>query len=509
LTGCERRPRARVRRTRGTAAAWGNYRELDVTDPANPDDPLFDATPDLGPDGLYAWESYLANIQSAYDPTSPEPLTPNPADWNRLTYTGHEFDPETGLYYFKARFYDPELGRFASEDPYLGDTLTPPSLHRYLYANVSPLRFIDLFGYQGEETLEQLRERLAQQALKSHERDVRRYGGFADHPELTGSEVIDRGAEAAKQTGKALTSGRNYSEGVAQAHDVFAKLAHDPGAIIGGMFGLPELISEGVKANLSEAAQLYANWDSLSSEDRQRRIREMADRIVVAGVREGVILITVKSGGRVCEYTLFKVDEAQWSTRVRMQVGKYEICAETDARIIVRSSAEGTTAPREIRIIQGAGKDHTLPNGRGASSPHGSTVIEMQKRIETGPDGKLRVVYSAPDKISKHKANKDPLHHLMTNKNWISTARGGPWSPRFADMAKSAGMSLEDLENKIRVTGHRGPHPESYHEAVFQRLANATEGLSGEAYSIVFKAELESSQPPSPEGEGLKDIDSG
>jgi len=127
--------------------AWGNYRELDVTDPANPGNPLFDAIPDLGPDGLYAWESYLANIQSAYDPTSPEPPAPNPADWNRLTYTGHEFDPETGLYYFKARFYDPELGRFASADPYLGDTLTPPSLHRYLYAYANPLRYVDLTGY--------------------------------------------------------------------------------------------------------------------------------------------------------------------------------------------------------------------------------------------------------------------------------------------------------------------------------------------------------------------------
>jgi len=127
--------------------AWGNHRELDVTDPANPDDPLFDATPDLGPDGLYAWESYLANIQSAYDPTSPEPPTPSPADWNRLTYSGHEFDPETALYYYKARFYDPELGRFASEDPYLGDSLTPPSLHRYLYANANPLLYVDLTGY--------------------------------------------------------------------------------------------------------------------------------------------------------------------------------------------------------------------------------------------------------------------------------------------------------------------------------------------------------------------------
>jgi len=145
--------------------AWGNYRELDLSNPAapdklaDPDDPAdpdpagWFASPDLGPDGFSAWEYYLANIQSAFDPRlefidpSPEPPASSLAVWNRLTYTGHEFDPETGLYYFKARFYDPELGRFASADPYLGDTLTPPSLHRYLYAYASPLRYVDLTGY--------------------------------------------------------------------------------------------------------------------------------------------------------------------------------------------------------------------------------------------------------------------------------------------------------------------------------------------------------------------------
>jgi RHS repeat-associated protein len=32
-------------------------------------------------------------------------------------YTGKEFDSDTGLYYFNARWYDPDLGRFISEDP--------------------------------------------------------------------------------------------------------------------------------------------------------------------------------------------------------------------------------------------------------------------------------------------------------------------------------------------------------------------------------------------------------
>ena len=36
---------------------------------------------------------------------------------NPFQYTGREFDSETGLYYYRARYYDPSVGRFLSEDP--------------------------------------------------------------------------------------------------------------------------------------------------------------------------------------------------------------------------------------------------------------------------------------------------------------------------------------------------------------------------------------------------------
>jgi RHS repeat-associated protein len=66
--------------------------------------------------------------------------------WNPFGFTGHEWDEETGLYYAKARFYDPEIGRFLTEDAFEGDPRSPPSLHRYLYANANPTVFIDPDG---------------------------------------------------------------------------------------------------------------------------------------------------------------------------------------------------------------------------------------------------------------------------------------------------------------------------------------------------------------------------
>jgi hypothetical protein len=69
-------------------------------------------------------------------------------------------------------------------------------------------------------------------------------------------------------------------------------------------------------------------------------------------------------------------------------------------------------------------------------------------------------------------------HHIATNKNSISTARGGPWTPRFEPFFKKAGLDInKGSENIVNVIGHYGPHPEAYHNLVFERLTKATAGI--------------------------------
>lgn len=70
-----------------------------------------------------------------------------------------------------------------------------------------------------------------------------------------------------------------------------------------------------------------------------------------------------------------------------------------------------------------------------------------------------------------------PKHHVMTNKNPTSDASGGPWTPQFEKLAKRAGRSLDDEANTVRVVGHYGPHPEAYHQAVFDFMTDAVDGL--------------------------------
>jgi RHS repeat-associated protein len=66
---------------------------------------------------------------------------------NLMVFTGQEHDEKTGLIYFGARYYDPDTARFLTQDSYLGEPGTPPSLHRYLYAYSNPTVYVDLFGY--------------------------------------------------------------------------------------------------------------------------------------------------------------------------------------------------------------------------------------------------------------------------------------------------------------------------------------------------------------------------
>jgi RHS repeat-associated protein len=61
---------------------------------------------------------------------------------NNFRYTGREWDAETGLYYYRARYYDPVAGRFLGEDPIRFKAGT----NFYKYVKNNSLRFRDPSG---------------------------------------------------------------------------------------------------------------------------------------------------------------------------------------------------------------------------------------------------------------------------------------------------------------------------------------------------------------------------
>ncbi|MGH9959746.1 MAG: RHS repeat domain-containing protein, partial [Pyrinomonadaceae bacterium] len=63
----------------------------------------------------------------------------------RYTYTGREIESELGLMYYRARWYDPQNGRFISEDP-IG---IEGGMDLYAYVENNPVNTVDPLGLQG------------------------------------------------------------------------------------------------------------------------------------------------------------------------------------------------------------------------------------------------------------------------------------------------------------------------------------------------------------------------
>jgi RHS repeat-associated protein len=63
---------------------------------------------------------------------------------NYFRYTAREFDTETNLYYYRARYYDPATGRFLNEDPLKFSA----GINFYAYVKNKPIDFLDPYGLQ-------------------------------------------------------------------------------------------------------------------------------------------------------------------------------------------------------------------------------------------------------------------------------------------------------------------------------------------------------------------------
>ena len=66
---------------------------------------------------------------------------------NHYTLTGKEFDENTGLVWFGARYYEPETGVWMGQDSYRGRLDSPMSLHRYGYVGNNPVSYWDWYGF--------------------------------------------------------------------------------------------------------------------------------------------------------------------------------------------------------------------------------------------------------------------------------------------------------------------------------------------------------------------------
>lgn len=122
-------------------AAAGDERLFPITDLVGSVIAVADASGALG--AVRDYEPFGAASVAEKDKGAASPIP--------FGFGGGQYDPETGLVYFRLRYYDPSLGRFLSPDPAPGQLTNPPSLHPYQYAYNNPLRYIDPTGATAAE----------------------------------------------------------------------------------------------------------------------------------------------------------------------------------------------------------------------------------------------------------------------------------------------------------------------------------------------------------------------
>ena len=83
---------------------------------------------------------------------------------NPSRYRAEQYDSDLGLYYLRARYYNPTTGRFLSRDPEDGKAADPKTLHKYLYADGDP---VDASDPTGQEAMFETAKILHRSAVKT------------------------------------------------------------------------------------------------------------------------------------------------------------------------------------------------------------------------------------------------------------------------------------------------------------------------------------------------------
>ena len=96
--------------------------------------------PAAAPKGSYAYDPW-GNLLNPMDPLGSK---------EKYKFAGQALDSAAGLYFMRARYYDPQAGGFLSKDPLSGSAFVPKTQNRYAYALNNPLKFSDPSGLAAE-----------------------------------------------------------------------------------------------------------------------------------------------------------------------------------------------------------------------------------------------------------------------------------------------------------------------------------------------------------------------
>ena len=196
---------------------------------------------------------------------------------NRFTFQGREYSFKTGLYYFRARFYDPVSGRWLSNDP-LG---IAGGFNQYVFCGNCPTRYRDPFGLCKEGTTYQPRIQIqdAQDIMERHyNNSLKQWGlwnkffGGQDIKYMNDGDVFMYqgkiiGASYMGNMAVGYTAYRNYGYLPAIGISVLGEYGWpDLGNVIGGMQGSFDANANGIAEGM--LTEHYGLRDRIRLADR-------------------------------------------------------------------------------------------------------------------------------------------------------------------------------------------------------------------------------------------------
>lgn len=240
--------------------------------------------------------------------------------------------------------------------------------------------------------------------------------------------------------------------------EAVASMLVTTGVIYFGLWLVPEpLLSKGIAVTLTVALIGYLGWDTVWSLVEGWRV--LATEVAAATTFEEVRAAGEKFGavmGRKAARAFVMLAMAALGSSAELLATRIATLPGSGQAALVAAAQTG------VRLGAVSQVDTVVVTSGGAMS------------IELAPGAVAMAAQEASGAAAAGVVALGPDHHIATNKNSDSDVRGGPWTPRFKAIFDRAGMSLNDPANLVKVPGHKGPHPQAYHEEVYQRLERAT-----------------------------------
>ena len=250
---------------------------------------------------------------------------PQPLEIKELTLKIASGDRETGLYYAKARYYDPELGLFLTQDPFEGVLDTPPSLHRYLYAYQNPTVYTDPTGRVTAIKLAQTLLRVVKERILSSTGEGDESQN--DQQEQAGDDDVNRNSLLA--AGLSLADSALEVANLA-ANTLVLDFAPNDSKIRKEVEAEIDQAIDDVKADVR---QTFASAKKLIVEDPDGMVKlaQVPDQIMLNGLRTGFLAVAAEDP----------------EVRARNRAEVYEFAGET---LVLAGTAEG--AGQAFRVVR-------------------------------------------------------------------------------------------------------------------------------------------------------------